>query len=315
MKHHLLARQAENIFWMSRYLERSENLLRLLEVTQVFTPGAINGQNWQSILQLHESEAAFLKHYPVANAANVIRFNLVDESNLNSVMSCVQQARHNASTLRAIISTEMWVQTNVLYNQMRNVDLAAVEEQDLYELFARLRRKCQAHAGITEGTFYRDQSWYFYVLGKQLERADQITRLLDIKYHLLLPSLEDVGSSFDTLQWFALLRAAGGYHAFRRETPAVLNPATVAAFLLHAKRFPRSVAYCLQTTKEALYALIRDYNLQTAEEAYEIVNDLAHQIEKRSIDDIIIGQGLHEFLDFIQLSVIQLTNTLSRLFK
>jgi uncharacterized alpha-E superfamily protein len=310
----LLSRQAENIFWMARYLERAENLLRLMDVTQVFSPGSVNEQNWQSILQIHEDEKAFYASYKTLTGANVIRFYLTDENNPNSVMSCVQLARHNASTLRSIISTEMWVQTNVLYNYLRGITLDDFESQDFSELFSRLRRRCQAHTGITEGTFYRDQSWYFYLLGKQLERGDQVTRLLDIKYHLLLPSLEDVGSSFDTLQWFALLRAAGGYHAFRRETPHVLSPTTVAGFLLHARRFPRSLASCFMLSKDAFYSLIRDYGLQAAEEGYEISGDLIHQLEKRPVEAI-IAQGLHEFLDQMQLGIIFATNTCTKMFR
>lgn len=309
----LLARQAENIFWMARYVERAENLLRLLDITQTFSPGSSNAQNWQSILELHLDTPQFLASCPTVSAENVTRYYLTDENSPNSVMSCLANARQNSSTLRAIISTEMWVHINTLYNFMRGVKLEEYEPQEWHELFMELRSRCQAYTGVTESTLYRDQGWYFYQLGRQLERADQVTRLLDIKYHLLLPSVEDVGTSLDDQQWYALLRAAGGYHAFRRERPAELSPHTVAGFLLQAKRFPRSLASCLHAVKETLFILTRDYRLEAAEEAYAVSNDMIYKLESRDIE-LIIGNGLHEYLDNVQLGVIETTNRLGRLF-
>ena len=139
-------------------------------------------------------------------------------------MSAIGYARENARTLRPLISTEMWVQLNVFYNR-----LAALSEDDLMPgslaaLFGSVKEACQTHTGITEGTFFRDQGWYFYQLGRYIERADQTTRLLDIKYHLLLPSLSDVGSPIDVSQWNAVLRSAAGGACTRPARPRPVWP-------------------------------------------------------------------------------------------
>ena len=165
--------------------------------------------------------------------------------NPTSIVSAVSNARENARTLRPLISTEMWVQLNVFYNRLAAIGPEDLAPGRLAPLFAGIKEACQTHTGITEGTFFRDQGWYFYQLGRYLERADQTTRLLDIKYHLLLPQASDVGSPIDVSQWNALLRSAAGYHAYRRLHAASTTPARVAGFLLFNLAFPRSVHHCL----------------------------------------------------------------------
>ena len=206
----LLARYADCIFWLARYVERAENLARILDVNETFSRDSRGGQNWLSILQLNADEKRFLAAHSEATAYSVVRFYVVDAGNPTSIVSAIRSARENARTLRPLISTEMWVQLNVFYSY-----LAALGEVDLVPgrlaaLFGSIKEACQTHTGITDGTFFRDQGWYFYQLGRYIERADQTTRLLDIKYHLLLPSLSDVGSPIDVSQWHALLRSAVG---------------------------------------------------------------------------------------------------------
>lgn len=305
-----LARHANCIYWVGRYLERAENLARLLEITYIFTPASMGAQNWQSVISLHEDEKAFATRYSAVNATNAIRFYLSDRSHPNSIMSCLETARGNASQLRAVISTDMWVQINVMYNDMLAIAEKPISMPDLNHALSRIRRQCQTHHGLAEGTLYRDQGWYFYLLGKYMERADQITRLLDIKYHLLLPSPEDVGSVIDASQWFALLRAANAYHAFRREHPYVISPATVAGFLLCDRRFPRSASCCLKTVSNALGKLQRDYQLPQIEGIITQSDSLRHQLLSTGIDQI-IGAGLHEYLDHIQMQLSAVTQQIS----
>lgn len=309
----LLSRYAECVFWMSRYLERAENLARLLDVTYSFSAASVNEQNWRSVLALHHDEKLFAEHYDTLSAVNVIRFYLTDELHSNSFISCLYHARVNASQLRPAISTEMWVQINTMYNQMRDLAKGTITPENLWHVLSDIRQQCQTFTGITEGGLYRDQSWYFYVIGKQLERADQTTRLLDIKYHLLLPSLQDVGSTIDASQWFALLRAANGYHAFRREYPYAVAPSTVAGFLLLDKRFPRSVRPCMDTVSFALERLYQQSGLGAAKDIIALNETMLVEMRRTPIDTV-IAQGLHEYLDKIQLHLIDVSNDIASAF-
>ena len=235
----LLARYADSIFWLARYVERAENLARILDVNETFSRDSRGGQNWLSILQLNADEKRFFAAHSAATAHSVVSFYVVDAANPTSIVSTIRYARENARTLRPLISTEMWVQLNVFYNHLAALGEAELVPGRLAALFGSIKEACQTHTGITDGTFFRDQGWYFYQLGRYIERADQTTRLLDIKYHLLLPDLSDVGSPIDVSQWNALLRSAAGYHAYRRLHAARMTPARVAGFLLLNQAFPR----------------------------------------------------------------------------
>ena len=237
----LLARYADCIFWLARYVERAENLARILDVNETFSRDSRGGQNWRSIVQLNSDEERFFATHRAASVHTVVNFYVIDAGNPTSIVSTIRYARENARTLRPLISTEMWVQLNVFYNRLVGLGASDLAPGNLAALLTTIKEACQTHTGITEGTFFRDQGWYFYQLGRYIERADQTTRLLDIKYHLLLPSISDVGSPTDVSQWNALLRSAAGYHAYRRLHAASTTPARVAGFLLLNPAFPRSV--------------------------------------------------------------------------
>ena len=306
----LLARYADCIFWLARYVERAENLARILDVNETFSRDSRGGQNWLSILQLNSDEKRFFATHAAANAHTVVRFYVVDADNPTSIVSAIRCARENARTLRPLISTEMWVQLNVFYNY-----LAALSETDLAPgrlsaLFGSIKEACQTHTGITDGTFFRDQGWYFYQLGRHIERADQTTRLLDIKYHLLLPSLYDVGSPIDVSQWNALLRSVAGYHAYRRLHTASTTPARVAGFLLLNQAFPRSVHHCVREAGRLLGELKSHYNLRHGNAAAEELDRLRAVLGTLDISAI-LSEGLHEFLDLMQRQLIAVTGDLS----
>jgi uncharacterized alpha-E superfamily protein len=306
----LLARYADCIFWLARYVERAENLARILDVNETFSRDSRGGQNWPSILQLNADEKRFFATHSAATAHTVVRFYVVDAGNPTSIVSAIRCARENARTLRPLISTEMWVQLNVFYNY-----LAALREADLVPgrlaaLFGSIKEACQTHTGITDGTFFRDQGWYFYQLGRYIERADQTTRLLDIKYHLLLPSPSDVGSPIDVSQWHALLRSAAGYHAYRRLHTASTTPARVAGFLLLNQAFPRSVHHCVREAGRLLGELKSRYSLRHGNAAAEELDRLRSVLGTLDISAI-LSEGLHEFLDLMQRQLIAVTRDLS----
>jgi uncharacterized alpha-E superfamily protein len=309
----LLARYADCIFWLARYIERTENLARILDVNETFSRDSRGGQNWLSIVQLFSDEEHFFARYAAADAKSVLRFYVLDPENPTSIVSGIRAARENARTLRPLISTEMWVQLNVFHNR-----LSVLEPEDLSpgrrnQFFSGVKEACQTHTGITDGTFYRDQGWHFYQMGRSIERADQTTRLLDMKYHVLLPRTADIGSPIDVSQWNVLLRSAAGYHAYCRLHPGGVTPAQVAGFLLLNRRFPRSVYLCIQQTESLLGELKSRYALRNGNEAAEALDGLRALLGALSIAEI-LQQGLHEFLDLVQLRLIALSRHLSHAF-
>ena len=306
----LLARYADCIFWLARYVERAENLARILDVNETFSRDSRGGQNWRSIVQLNSDEERFFATHDAAASHNVVNFYVIDGDNPTSIVSTIRYARENARTLRPLISTEMWVQLNVFYNRLAELSAEDLAPGNLAALFAMIKEACQTHTGITEGTFFRDQGWYFYQIGRYIERADQTTRLLDIKYHLLLPSPSDVGSPVDVSQWNALLRSAAGYHAYRRLHAASTTPARVAGFMLLNNAFPRSVHHCVREVGRLLGEVKSHHALRNGNDAAEELDRLQAVLGTFEIS-MILASGLHEFLDSIQRQLMAVTRELS----
>jgi len=309
----LLSRYAEALFWLARYMERIENLARVLDVTDTFVRHGVDQSGWRSVIQINADEDRFAKLYGHANAENVARFYLVDRENPTSILSSLFAARENARTLRALLPTETWSQINIFYNRVHHMTAADAAPSRVSGLCAYFKEQCQAHAGIIDGTFYRDQSWAFYCIGKYLERGDQTSRLVDIKYHTLLPSVEDVGSPLDISQWHALLRAASGYQAYRRINPSYMTPSSVAGFLLMNDSFPRSVTRCVRQIEIYLGQLSSGYGLRGAYAAQERLDELRAALMDQSIEQI-LARGLHEFLDWVQLQFIVLQDAMAQSF-
>ena len=239
-----------------------------------------------------------------------MNFYVIDGDNPTSIVSTIRYARENARTLRPLISTEMWVQLNIFYNRLVELTAEDLAPGNLAALFAMIKEACQTHTGITEGTFFRDQGWYFYQIGRYIERADQTTRLLDIKYHLLLPSPSDVGSPVDVSQWNALLRSAAGYHAYRRLHAASTTPARVAGFMLLNNAFPRSVHHCVREVGRLLGEVKSHHGLRNGNDAAEELDRLQAVLGTFEISAI-LRSGLHEFLDSIQRQLMAVTRELS----
>ena len=301
---HLIARHAGSAVWLARYMERIENVARLLDVTKTFAGEAEAGSNWLSLLRINGDAQAFFVKHSVADAINVAHFYLMDTSNPTSVQTAIAYARENARTLRALIATEMWLQINVFHGRIRALGEADVTPDQLSAVCAMLKEGVQAHTGVTEGTFYRDQCWHFYMMGRHLERTDQITRLIDTKFDALLPSVA-ADAAIDAGEWNALLRAAAGYHAYRREYPHGYVPSEVAGFLLLNGAFPRSAGLNLAQLDWHLTQLRSRYHLRGCAHALERLDHLRTMMASQTIDDI-LGRGLSPFLDWMQSEVAAL---------
>lgn len=307
----LLARYAECVFWMARYIERAENLARLIEVNETFARDRRGSHNWDAVIRLNADTDRFAERYGKPTARTVAYFYMLDPTHPGSIVSAVKAARDNARTLRPFISTEMWTHMNTVYNSLREHRGGPDSLPNIPEFCSRVKQASQTHAGITEGTFYRDQGWYFYQLGKYLERADQTTRLIDVKYHALLPSPQDIGSPLDESQWNALLRQAAGYHAYRRVHPRNMTPATVAEFMILNTHFPRSVRYCVGECSRLLASLMHTFQLPRGLEAADPLDALHRRLEESDIAGI-IQTGMHEYMDGVQLDLLDVSRALSR---
>lgn len=301
----LLARYAEGLFWMARYLERVENLARLVDVTQTFESPGREAESWFALVRINADEDGFAKRGLAHSADAVKHFYLLDGGNPTSIPASLESARTNARTLRPLISTEMWAQLNVFHRDMLSISPDMLQGDRLSRLCGRIKEGVQAHTGITEGTFFRDQGWLFYQLGRLIERADQTTRLLDIRYHLLVPMAGEERRVAELTQWGAVLRGAAGYHAFRRVAPPGFTPADVVAFLLTDTAFPRSVALCVEQMEWLLGQLRGRYGLRGTVPALERVEELRAGLVGRPVDRL-IADGLHQFLDGVQRDLILL---------
>jgi len=306
----LLARFAENAFWMARQMERAENLARILDVNESFARDNHGEQDWLPIVQLHADDEAFFARHSEASADATVRFYIIDRQNPNSILQCVWAARENARSLRHLISVEVWSQLNVFYRFVADLRPRDLRLADLSHLCQEIKEGCQLHAGIVQGTLYRDQAAIFYQLGKMIDRADQTTRLLDIKYHRLLPDVTDVGSGIDVSQWNALLRSVAGYHGYRRNHPSGVTPETVAEFILLNPLFPRAVAYCVNEIRQNLTILACDPDLSGVSFEPEGLSDLEALMEQPIRR--ILSDGLHEYLDLVQINLRRLTDSVSR---
>lgn len=299
---HLISRHAEATLWLARYMERIENMARILDVTNTFARDADDTRNWLSIPRINGDLEAFYKTHSAATQRTVGEFYLLDTNNHTSVQSCIEAAKENARTLRALISTEMWLQINVFHGRIRALDSSVVTPEHFTSVCALLKDGAQAHTGITEGTFYRDQAWHFYMIGRYLERADQTTRLLDTRFHALVPTHEAGDADIDAGAWNALLRAAAGYHAYRREHPSGYDPRQVACFLLSNTAFPRSAGLNLAQAEWHLTQLRSRYGLRKMGAALERLEDLNAGLSYDSISAM-VGGKLSAFLDLVQREI------------
>ncbi len=311
----LLARYAECIFWLARYIERAENLARILEVQEAFARDSKGSHDWSVILKINADRERFHAQHAEATAASVLHFYVADRGNDTSLVSNVYQARENARALRPLISNEMWIQLNIFYNRVAALGPADFGEQRLTRLCGMVKEGCDTHAGITAGTFYRDEAWSFYQLGAAIECADQTTRLLDAKF-LGLKERHDItpGSAADISYWTVLLRSAAGYQAFRRRNQRGMQPDEVASFMICDPSFPRSVTCNVGIIAEELTRLRRHYNLKPAGEALGRLDALTASLDIANVRYALAQGELHMFIDRVQRSLADLTSHLAQSF-
>lgn len=294
----MLRRVADSVFWTSRYIERAENIARFVDVSQSLSLGG--SPQWAPLIHASGDEALFHDLFGQEYTSEaVLGFLLFDERNPNSVRSCLQKARENARSIREIFSVPAWEAINRFYLLVRAAGRWPDEIlQHPADFLEKVRRSCHELVGVMETTLSRDEAWHFSQMGRFLERADKTSRILDVKYFVLLPNESNVGSAFDVVQWSALLESTSALHMYRKRHGRISPPA-VAGFLLLDAAFPRSVRFSVGQAEVSLHAITGrplGTNLDPVEEQFA---RLLGALQLAKIEDI-IQYGLHQFIDGFQ---------------
>ena len=250
----MISRVAEHCFWMSRYLERAENTARILDVNLALLLDYVvpPEQQWRPLLII-----SGIYDMPGAPEEEAVQNYMTWEpDNRCSIIASLESARENARIIREVISAEMWERLNFYHHWMQGPAARALYNSNRSEFYAQIRRINQLLHGIADGTMAHGEPWEFFQLGKALERTCQTARILDVKYHMLLPRTEQVGAPVDNAHWVAILTSCSGYEPFHKKVrPPMDTGIAVADFLIFEPKFPRSVRYCLGECQKAAHAI------------------------------------------------------------
>ncbi|MBW4551961.1 MAG: alpha-E domain-containing protein [Aphanocapsa sp. GSE-SYN-MK-11-07L] len=310
----MLSRVADSIYWLNRYIERAENIARFLDVNLnllLDMPVGV-GQQWEPLVLTTGDLPHFQSDYGEITAENVIQFLTFDANYPNSIMSCLQAARDNAASVREVISSEMWQQINSFYSLVRD----ASKNQSLPSLANFLEEVKQAShlfVGVMYATMTHNEGWHFGKIGRLLERADKTTRILDVKYFLLLPSPDDVGTTIDEIGWMALLKSASAYEMYRKRGLHRITPAGVAEFLILETEFPRSIRFCLREAERSLHHITGTPIGTWRIPVERSLGRLRAELDYLTMDEI-VARGMHEFLDQFQNQLNQLGGSIFETF-
>ncbi len=296
----MLSRVANSIYWMARYVERAENIARAIEVhfDLSLELGPEMSEHWAPLVYTTGDQDAFLARHSKATQASVIQFLTFDEKNPNSILSCLSAARENARAVRDMISSQMWEELNKFYLMVRDARKDDRVLASPFEFFDQVKRGGSLIEGAAESTMSRGEAWHFRRLGFSLERAGQTSRILDVKYYLLLPHVADVGTPLDANQWVALLKSVSALEMYRKKCGRI-DPTQVAEFLILDRDFPRAMHFCLVRAEQSLLAITggRPGTFQTTAE--QRLGRLRSDFDYANIQEIIAG-GMHEFIDGFQ---------------
>ncbi len=300
----MLSRTADHLYWMARHMERAENTARMLDVTSrmMLLPSSMKvpEQPWAAPWAVPQITTGLASHYYALysdlSAQNVLKFLVTDIDNPSSICGSIFAARENARSVRGAITSEMWESINATWIEFRNVSPQSLEAGQIGNFFDRVKLSSHMFRGVSVGTSLHDESYHFIRLGTFLERADNTARILDVKYHILLPSPTDVGGAQDYYQWGALLRSVSAFEAYRKIYRDVIVPLKVAQLLILRMDMPRSLHACMDEIHDILEILVGN----TGTEARRMAGELHARLHYGRIEDI-MTYGLHEYLtDFLE---------------
>ncbi len=291
----MLGKTAGGLYWMFRFLERSENTARLIEAgfRIALTRSSDPVSEWKSVVTTAGVRAAYDEVYDTYSSAQVVDFLLRDQRNPSSIINAITNARTNARLVRTALTTEVWEAVNENWMAMTAALRRPIPETDLPALLSEVRRHTAQVRGALHGTMLRNDIYDFAQIGTALERADNTARIIDVKYYTLLPSASFVGSPLDNVQWETVLRSVSAHRAFRWLNQGDMSSSNIAEFLILDARFPRSLTYASQTIEAHLGYLAKDYGTRVA--ANDLIDGQLVDLRAHTIKSI-FEFGLHQFI-------------------
>lgn len=296
----MLGRSANSIFWMFRYLERAENLARLIDAgfrMALTRDHQTAEEEWRSVIQTAGMRSGYQEQNGTYTGIQVWNYILRARDNPNAIRSLIGSVRSNARSARNSITTEVWEAVNESYHKLTDLLNRPVTQGNLADAINAVKREATLVRGAMDGSMLRNDIYNFARIGTFIERADNTARILDVKYYVLLPSLSHVGSSLDNVQWETILRSLGAERAYRWLNAGQMDPRGIADFVILDQRFPRSLRFCYAKIRSNLHNLALQYGGEV--HAHEVMRNADLTLQDKSIEEV-IEMGLHEFLtDFI----------------
>ena len=292
----MLSRTADNLYWIARYMERAETAARLLEVgARISLLPSVHGyrSEWDSLLRSAGSADAFAKKYGDPVQRNIESFLFFDRDNASSVAACITAARENGRIVRTALTSQVWDALNTAFQELREIERKPRSELELSRLTEWTMQHTAMVRGAIDATLLRNDGYNFLNLGYYLERGDATARLMDVKYYVLLPRVEFVGSGLDNYQWTTLLRALSSHRAFHWAYGGEVTAGKIAHFLILNPQCPRALITCVAGINNHLGRVAKLYGRQT--DAQARAGALMAELDGLNVDKI-FDEGLHEFL-------------------
>ncbi|WP_116083098.1 alpha-E domain-containing protein [Tropicimonas sp. IMCC34011] len=296
----MLGKTAGGLYWMFRYLERSENISRLIEAgfRIALTRPSNSEDEWAGIIDAAGCRRAYEARHSEFTQGNAIDFLLRDPANPSCTLNAIENARNNARLVRVALSREVWEATNECWMEVRQALSQPVKDRDLPEVLALIRKQSALVRGALHGTMLRNDVFNFARIGTFLERADSTARILDVKYYVLLPSASQIGSALDNVQWENILRSVGGARAYRWLNGSDISSAGIAEFLILDRQMPRSLIFCAENIAGNLSYIMQQYGDRLT--CHDYADGLVGRLGSTAIQSI-LDAGLHEFIvDFLE---------------
>ena len=304
----MLSRVAENIYWLARYIERTEDTARLLSVNSnlLLDLPRSTQLGWSEIIAITGNDALFDELYTKRDETSVLSFICGERRYSGSILRSLEAARENLRTTRDVIPREIWEEINQLYLTVRDQVESGITPRKRDAFLTRVIRSCQTVNGLIEGSLSYTQARTFLMLGRQLERADMITRIIDVRSANLLPRSPGELTPFENIQWMSVLKSLSGYQMYRQHVRLRIRGPDVLRFLLQDRHFPRAVGTCLERFANAVMTLPRHEQVLA-----EVETCRRHLAEA----DIMLlasePNQLHSFVDEIQLDFNDLHDVLA----
>ncbi len=308
----MLARTAESLFWLARYMERADYLARLLQVAGHMSSVRTDSDRseWESAIVAAGCRDGYFAEHPEPSADTVVAWLAFNPDNPSSIVSCIETARRNARAVRTALTADMWEAVNGTWLELRGFRSHPLKADELTGFLDWVKARTGLFHGVYASTMLRKDGFYFTRLGQFLERADNSARLLDVKYHVRLPRAEDVGGVVDYYQWLSVLRVVGARRAYRVLFKGQVAPLHVAELLILRPEFPRSLVFCLEQITTQLERIEGQDRLLTAE-GKRLAHSLYAQLRFGRIDHI-FRDGLHEYLSDVILRSDEIGREIAR---